>query len=247
MIRVKDLTLSLGSQSILHQVSFTVGPGQSLSILGPSGSGKTTLLRAVAGFHRRFDSGAIFIDQTKVQEEKNLFISANKRKCIMLFQDIALWPHLNVTDHLRLSAYLSKNKNKSNLTSPSQALKLVNLTHRQDAFPKDLSGGEKQRLALARALLGNPSALLLDEPFSSLDLQQKLELTKLVKELQKQYGFSLLHVTHDPFEALHLSEHMGLLQAGKLVWVGSAKEFKQTAHPSLRDLGHAMQAWQHAP
>lgn len=242
MLAVSNLSLALGQKAVLQGISFAIAPGQSLSLMGPSGSGKTTLLRALAGFHPPGLQGCIRMAGALVFQPKTTNIQPHMRPCIMLFQEIALWPHLNVTNHLKLCLQLAKNKNK-NTSCCVEILERVGLTHRALALPKDLSGGEKQRLALARTLMTDPKLLLLDEPFSSLDLATKASLCRLVLDLQAELGFALLHVTHDPFEAKQLSRHFGLLEQGRLAWKGSAQEFESSTSPEICTLRQNMKAW----
>ena len=227
MIHVQDLTVRFQDRVLLNQLSFSVSSGESLSILGPSGSGKTTLLRALSGFLSCIDEGAIVVGHEQVQTP-SLFIQAQHRKCVLLFQDLGLWPHMTVKKHLLWTQQIKKSSTQMDL---EQMLLLMGLKHREHAFPKNLSAGEKQRLALGRALMTQPDSLFLDEAFSSLDLVQKINMVKWVKEMQSLFGFSLLHVTHDPLEALHLSSKIGLLENGALAFEGKAFE---TMHQALK-------------
>ncbi len=245
MISTDQLCIQLDDKDILKNISITVDQGQSLSILGPSGSGKTTLLRAIAGFIPVIKAGCIYLQNQRIQDSSVIFRPAHQRKCVMLFQNTALWPHMTVDEHLNFSLHASKHApSKKNRVLKDEILTEVDLFHKTKALPKHLSGGEKQRLALARALLTKPVALLLDEPFSSLDLDQKLAMATLLKKTQQRHGFTILHITHDPFEACHISSEIALLQQGKIDWKGPASEFQKSSHPNLQKLTLAMAMWQ---
>ncbi len=245
MITAEQICVQLEDRNILKNISLCVEHGQSLSILGPSGSGKTTLLRALAGFIPNIQAGRIYLQDRCMQDSHGIFTPPHKRKCVMLFQDIALWPHMTVDAHLNFALHVSKPSFTSNLQSlKDEILAEVGLSHKVQALPKNLSGGEKQRLALARALLTKPKALLLDEPFSSLDLEQKIVMVQLLKTSQQKHGFAMLHITHDPFEACHISSQIALLKQGEIHWLGQTSEFQKNQHANLRELTLAMAIWQ---
>jgi ABC-type Fe3+/spermidine/putrescine transport system ATPase subunit len=245
MIIIDQLCVQREGKNILKNISIRVDKGESLSILGASGSGKTTLLRVMAGFFPTIKEGHIYLQNQCIQNSFGIFIPPSKRKCVMLFQNSALWPHMTIDAHLNFAFHASHPDLPSNLQLlKDDILAEVGLSHKVKALPKNLSGGEKQRLALARALLTKPNILLLDEPFSSLDLEQKIIMTHLLKTTQKKHGFAMLHITHDPFEACHVSKRIALLKQGEIHWLGQASEFQKSQHVNLQDLTRAMAIWQ---
>lgn len=212
---IKNLEISIKELKILRGIDLNVLPGELLVIMGPSGCGKTTLLRCIAGFEKP-TNGVITIRENKVND-KNIWISPDKREIGMIFQDLALWPHLTALKHLHLVAPDDKEFNLS-------ILEKLHLTEKSKCFPFQLSGGEQQRLAIARALAIKPRILLMDEPFSNLDWQLKEEIIALIKNIQKDLGITVIYVTHDQFEACKIGERIALMNKGKIIQVGTLDE-----------------------
>jgi len=234
-IEAIDLTKRFGAIQAVDGVSFMLGAGEMLALLGPSGSGKTTLLRLVAGLEQP-DGGTVslFGMQGLRPEERGVG---------MVFQDLALWPHMSLRQHLLFPVRkldLTREEVDERVT---QTIASVGLGGREKARPAELSGGEQQRLALARALIGRPKRLLLDEPFSSLDLPLKREMVELVLELHERDGFTLVHVTHDPVEASRASDRIVALDSGKVVWSGPPGDLMQAKYPALEPLIRAADWW----
>ncbi len=232
----RNLTVSLQKKRILSDISFELNQSESVAILGASGSGKTIFLRSIAGFVKRFESGHILLNNKSVQT-KNIFVPPEKRDCVLLFQDLALWPHLTVLEHLNFAQ--NHARQQSNIV---QLLSFFELGRHKNKRPHQLSGGEKQRLALARTLVTKPSLLLLDEPFSSLDLVLKAQMIQLLKKLKSEFSFSLVHVTHDINEAAHIADKIALFDNGQIYWQGYVREFFQSNSPKLNAI-LAAQRW----
>jgi thiamine transport system ATP-binding protein len=169
----------------LKEISFTLKPGETLAVMGRSGSGKTTLLKAIAGFTDHFSTGEILYDGTIWQDRRRKYLNAFQRPASLLFQENAIWPHLTVRQQLDLVG--SKND------TTAKQLGLCPKT-----LGRELSGGEKQRLALGRVLKAKNPVLLLDEPFASLDPQNKAQMIKLLADHQAVYKSAVLIATHDP-------------------------------------------------
>jgi iron(III) transport system ATP-binding protein len=223
-LSLKKVKVSFDNFHIFSDFTFKAENGESWAILGHSGSGKTTLLRVIAGL-TQLTKGKILLDGILVSNDSMIIVPPHLRGVSMVFQDLALWPHMNVQAHLK---FVLKGKGlnpKDEKLAIDSIIDSTGLNKRKNAFPGTLSGGEKQRLALARALVTKPQRVLLDEPFSSLDLPLRKEMIELVLSLHKEYKFTLLHVTHDPLEALLLAENIILLDSGKIKWSGKSKTF----------------------
>ena len=219
MLKTKNITKSYDKAEVVNDVSFHLASGEVLAILGPSGSGKTTLLRLIAGFERP-DMGAVFIENVEASSPTKM-VEPSKRKLSMIFQDLALWPHMTVRQHIEF--VLKKDKLPKNVLNSeiTTILNHVSLNGHNSRYPHQLSGGEKQRLAIARALASHAKYLLMDEPFSSLDSILKEELQDLVIELKNSLQMGIIYVTHNIEEALVLADTIAVMNKGKLEQIDS--------------------------
>ena len=200
-------------------VDFTLPRGGITVIFGPSGSGKSTILRLLAGLECA-EAGSIYLgSQPWVDSTKGINLPPQERAVGFLFQDLALFPHLDVKANI---GYALDGKN--NLNSVTKMIDMAELTGLEDRYPHELSGGEKQRVALSRALIRSPELLLLDEPFSALDASVKKTLYNEIIKLHKKIGFTAVLVTHDLAEAYKLAEHAVTLKSGKVERQGSPEE-----------------------
>ncbi|MEZ0319130.1 MAG: ABC transporter ATP-binding protein [Pyrobaculum sp.] len=219
-VELKDVSVKYGDFLALKNVNLYVEAGEGLVILGPSGSGKSTLLRAIAGL-TPISSGKILIGGVDVTN-----LPPDKRKLSMLFQDLALFPHLNVFENVAFGLRLRKLPEEEIRRRVKWALELVRLD--PSAFMErrihQLSGGQQQRVALARALVVEPEVLLLDEPFSHVDLDIKNQLLEELKVLHNKLGFTLIYVTHDRFEAVEIGDKVALVKDGQVAQVGRPYE-----------------------
>lgn len=203
-------------------VSFEVDRGSIFAIIGPSGCGKTTTLRVIAGLEAP-DSGRIYIGGRDVTFEKPY-----ERGAVMVFQNYALWPHMSVFDNV---AYGLKIRRRSLGLSRSdierrvkQVLELVGLSGLENRYPHQLSGGQQQRVALARALAVEPRVLLLDEPLSNLDAKLRIRMRYELKRIQREAGITMIYVTHDQEEAMSLADRIAVMNAGRILQIGSPEE-----------------------
>jgi iron(III) transport system ATP-binding protein len=209
-LRCRGLRKQFGDKAVVADVSFTVPAGDILALVGPSGCGKTTLLRLIAGFER-LDGGAVEIDgQTMADDTRH--VPPEGRRVGMVFQDYAVFPHLSVGRNVGFAL----GKGEPARARVAELLAFVGLQGRENAMPHELSGGEQQRVSLARALSTRPAALLLDEPFSNLDAALRGEVRDEVRRLLKAGGVTAVFVTHDQDEALFLGDRIGVMRAGKL-------------------------------
>jgi len=188
-----------------------------LVLFGPSGAGKTMTLRLVAGLERP-DAGEIVLDgQTLVSRERRVWVPPRERRCGFVFQDLALFPHLDVRANLLFGARADGDGTRERLERLLERFRIGHLARR---FPAELSGGEAQRVALARALMTDPAVLLLDEPFSSLDAETRRAVQDEVVEAHGTWRIPFVFVTHDREEAERLGDRMIFLREGRLVDVG---------------------------
>ena len=199
-------------------------------LFGCSGSGKTTALRCIAGLENP-DAGTIRINDTLYfDSKKKINLPPQKRKIGYMFQENALFPHMNVRQNIEfgLKGLSSIEKNDR----MNEMLGLVGIEELEFAYPDELSGGQKQKVALARALAPNPEVLLLDEPFSALDTVVRLKLRKELRIIQKKLGIPVIFITHDPVEAFTMADRMAVFDKGRVQQLGSPEEVFY--HPKTR-------------
>jgi iron(III) transport system ATP-binding protein len=204
----------------LKDINISVDKGTILTLLGPSGCGKTTTLRLIAGFERA-DKGEIKIGG-KVVSSQSAWVPPEKRGVGMVFQDYALFPHLNVFDNVAFG-YKEKDKN----ARIAEVLKLVNLSGYENRRPHELSGGQQQRVALARALARRPVVVLLDEPFSNLDADLRVQMRVEIKRIIKDSGTTAIFVSHDQKDALAISDKVVVMKEGEIQQIGTPREIYQ--------------------
>ncbi len=205
----------LGRQmhEIVHGLSFSLSRGEIGCLLGPSGCGKTTVLRAIAGFESLID-GHIALGGRQLSR-KGVTAPPETRQVGVVFQDYALFPHLPVADNIGFG--LRKLPARERHARVTQLLSLVGLATQDRRYPHELSGGQQQRVALARALAPRPDLLLLDEPFSNLDIDLRERLAVEVRDILKELGTTAILVTHDQHEAFAIADRIGVMQEGVIV------------------------------
>jgi len=230
MVKVQDLVkvyrTGRGSVVACDRVSFEVEDGRFFTLLGPSGSGKTTTLRCVAGLERP-DGGQIELAGTVVSSDQHgIFIPPNRRDIGMVFQSYAIWPHMTVFDNVAFPLRAGGHRPSSGevMRRVSQALSTVRLEGLQDRPATKLSGGQQQRLALARALVREPTLLLLDEPLSNLDAKLREQMRLELRQLQRTLRITTLYVTHDQIEALAMSNVVAVMHEGRIMQIGTPRE-----------------------
>lgn len=231
-LALEALTLSYrsrdASQTILQDLSLHIDKGEIASLLGPSGCGKTTVLRAIAGF-QPVQSGRIVLMQREVSSPTQ-HVPPERRKIGMVFQDYALFPHLDVAGNIGFGLHaIPAAERQRRVAEMLELVGLASLAHRS---PHELSGGQQQRVALARALAPRPELLLMDEPFSNLDITLRERLAVEVRDLLKETGTTAIIVTHDQHEAFAVADRIAVLAEGRLQQWGTAMDlYHRPANP----------------
>ena len=209
-----------GTVAAVSDLNLTTYAGEILALLGPSGCGKTTALRLVAGFEHP-DSGLIKIND-EIMAAEGVFFPPEKRGVGMVFQEYALFPHLTVSENISFG--LHKHTEKDKKTSVTTMLELVGLPEMGNRYPHELSGGQRQRIALARAMAPKPFLLLLDEPFSNLDADLRVQMREDVRVILKGLNTTAIFVTHDQEEALFMGDRVAVLNHGQVEQIGTPEE-----------------------
>ncbi|MCS6936347.1 MAG: ABC transporter ATP-binding protein [Candidatus Bipolaricaulota bacterium] len=234
-LELREVRLRL-AEFELGPLSLAVKKGELVAILGPSGSGKTTLLRLIAGFERP-DAGSIAIDG-RIVADATRWVEPEDRGVGMVFQDYALFPHLTAGENVAFGVASSKAVVKARV---AELLKLVGLDGLAQRYPHELSGGEQQRVALARSLAANPKVLLLDEPFSNLDADLRPKMRAELKLLLQRLHCTTIFVTHDQEEAFELADRIAVLNAGGLEQIDTPERlYREPATRFVAEfIGHA--------
>lgn len=221
IVSIRNLRKGFGDFRAVNDLSLEVRKGEIFALLGASGCGKSTTLRMIAGLEQP-DSGEISLGGNPMfSGEKNLSVAPQRRNIGMVFQSYAIWPHLTVFDTVGY-ALVTRKIDKAEIKRRVEAiLKLVGLDGYENRFSSTLSGGQQQRVALARALVYEPELLLLDEPFSNLDVHLREQMRIEVRLLQRRVGVTVILVTHDQAEALSLSDRVGVMNGGRLEQIGN--------------------------
>jgi spermidine/putrescine transport system ATP-binding protein len=218
LLSIRKVAKSFGKNPVLRNISLQIVEGEFLTILGESGSGKTTLLRIIAGFESA-TSGEIWME-----EERLDVLPPYRRRVNTVFQNYALFPHLTVEENVGYGLRVAKRPKEEVVNRVEQALAMVKMTAYAKSKPAKISGGQQQRIALARALVNRPRLLLLDEPLSALDANLRRQMQVELKSLQREVGISFVFVTHDQEEAMVMSDRIALLRRGELEQIASPRE-----------------------
>jgi len=229
-LELRDLTKKFGSFTAVDGMNLSVAEGEMIALLGGSGCGKTTTLRMIAGFTEPW-SGSILVDGKDVGR-----IPPYKRNIGIFFQNYALFPHMTVWENVAFGLKLQKLPKEEIRSRVEGILALVKLVGLDGRYPRELSGGQQQRVALARALVTHPAILLLDEPLSNLDAKLRVEMQVEIKRIQKELGITTIIVTHDHEEAVSLADRVIVMNAGKILQIGTPQEiFDHPASPFVAD------------
>jgi thiamine transport system ATP-binding protein len=214
-LTIEGLTVDLGSTEIIHHLDLAVNTGERFAIMGPSGSGKSTLLRTIAGLVPAA-AGSIHIDGTDITS-----LPTHKRPIGLMFQDHALFPHLSVGDNIAYGLRMAGIERDTRDATVIALLERVGLPGLADRKPDTLSGGEQQRVALARTIALEPSLVMLDEPLGSLDVALREDLLLHIRSVVDQVGTTSLYVTHDRTEAFSYADRLAVIRDGSVVALGT--------------------------
>lgn len=220
-VELTQITKAFDTTVAVNNISLSIAPGELFFLLGPSGCGKSTLLRVLAGFYRP-DTGQLRFDNTVMNN-----VPPHQRNTGMVFQNYALWPHMTVAENIEYGLVLRKLDKPARQEKINTVLEMVQMSEYRDRPINTLSGGQQQRIALARALVVEPSVLLLDEPLSNLDAALRQSLRDEIKEIHNRTQITTLYVTHDQVEAISMADRMAIMKDGVFVQVGTPREIYQ--------------------
>jgi ABC-type Fe3+/spermidine/putrescine transport system ATPase subunit len=240
-VKVERLTKSFGAVQAVDRIDFFAAPGRTVTLLGPSGCGKTTTLRCIAGLEVPTAGRITIGDRVVYDDATGIFVEPERRNIGMVFQSYAIWPHMSVGGNVGFPLTIAGAPKREVQARTRAILELVGLGNLAERSASDLSGGQQQRVALARALVHEPRVVLFDEPLSNLDANLRERMRTELQLLQARLGFTAIFVTHDQEEALSLSDHIVIMNGGRIEQEGSPQQvFKnpETAF-TARFLGYA--------
>ncbi len=234
-VELREVTKRYDKEIVVDAVNVTIRAGEFFSLIGPSGSGKTTTLMMIAGF-AEVDGGQIRVDGVDIVD-----VPPQRRGFGMVFQNYAIFPHLNVFDNVAFPLRARKIPAHRIREMVGQALELVRLERFADRFSRQLSGGQQQRIAIARAIVFEPSVVLMDEPLGALDKNLRYQMQLEIKEIQRRLGMTVIYVTHDQEEAMNMSDRIAIMHNGRIEQVGPAAHIydNPTSRFIARFLGEA--------
>ncbi|MER7274906.1 ABC transporter ATP-binding protein [Dactylosporangium sp. NPDC000244] len=223
-MRIEDLTVAFKGKTAVDKLSLSINPGEMLVLLGPSGCGKTTTMRSIVGLQRP-DAGTITIgDRVVFDAASRVDVPVNARKVGMVFQSYAIWPHMTVAQNIAFPLRMQRRPKAEIARRVDAALETVGLSGLGGRGASLLSGGQMQRVAVARSFVMEPAMLLLDEPLSNLDAKLREKLRFELRELQQRLHMTSVYVTHDQSEALALADRIAIMKDGVIEQLGSPAE-----------------------
>ena len=225
IIKVEGVYKAYGKHQVHKGLDLGIQKGECFTLLGPSGCGKTVLIRMIAG-HEVPDDGRIIIDNTVVSDNASgEYIPPERRGLGIVFQDYAVWPHMTVHDNIAYPLKMEKRPKEEINNLVMKMIDIVGMKGLNKRLPSELSGGQQQRVALARALVADPAVMLLDEPLSNLDANLREEMRFEIKNLQQQFGITVMYVTHDQEVALAISDRIAIMDnEGNIRQIGTPYE-----------------------
>ena len=228
-LNIENISKSYGSVNVLKNICLQVQANSTISILGKSGCGKSTLLKIIAGIEQE-DAGQIILNEINITAKK-----PNARNIVYLFQEALLFPHLTVFENIAFGLRIRKEKNEVIKTKVQQLLHQLGIEAQANKMPEQISGGQKQRVAFGRALIINPPLLLLDEPFSNLDVETRSSMQNLYKSIAASYNITSLFVTHDLKESLIMGDKIAYMENGNLTVYNNRFDFKNDMKTGVKN------------
>ena len=215
-IIIKNLTKRFGAVVAVNNVSLTIDPGSFLTLLGPSGCGKTTLLRCISGLEDPDDGEIVIGDKVVFSHSKGISLPPGQRDLGLVFQNYALWPHMTVYKNITFALEIQKLSREEMDLRVKQSLAEVQMDGYENRYPREMSGGQQQRIALARMLAYRPKVFLMDEPLSNLDARLRMDMRTELKRLHYASGATTVYVTHDQIEAMTMSTNIAIMKDGEI-------------------------------
>ena len=238
MINLNNITHSYGDKPVIHDLTLNLEANQLSCLLGGSGCGKTTILRLIAGLEIP-QTGQITIEDKIVTENGRIIIPPHQRNTGFIFQELALWPHFTVYKNIAFGLNERKSANrqgkeKNVKDTVFQMLDFFGLQELAEKYPHQLSGGQKQLVAISRSLVLKPHILLMDEPLANLDVKLKRKLLEHIKNLKQNFDITLVYVTHDHKEAFAIADKIVVLNEGKIEDTGTMEQIKKSENEFVR-------------
>ena len=231
MIKLNNIRHSYGVKPVLHDLTLNLEANQLSCLLGSSGCGKTTILRLIAGLEIP-QNGQITIKDKTVTENDQILIPPHERNIGFIFQDLALWPHFTVYKNVAFG--LNERKAKDVKETVFKMLDFFELKEQAEKYPHQLSGGQKQLVAISRSLVLKPKILLMDEPLANLDVKLKRKILEHIKNLKDNFNITLVYVTHDHKEAFAIADKIVVLNEGKIEDTGTKEEIKESENKFVK-------------
>ncbi len=235
MISINELNKKFGSLQVLNGINLSIDDGLVYGLVGESGQGKSTLLRCVNGL-TPYDSGSLKVDGIEVKTKKNKELRMFRKNIGMIFQNFSLLERLTVFDNIAFPMRLWNYSEEEVKKQVKTMMEIVDLSNKENAYPSELSGGQKQRVAIARALVMNPKYLLSDEATSALDPGTSQSILSLLKQINDEFGITILLVTHQMDVVMQVCDRMALLKGGSIEIDGEVKDVFLKPHPYLNKL-----------
>ncbi len=220
MLDITDFYVKV-EEFFLKEINLKLNQGEYFVVWGESGAGKTVFLESIVGRYK-LQTGAISLSGRRISD-----LPPEKRHIGFVYQDYELFPHLKVKDNIMFPLRLQKVPKKDYQKKCNEMMEILNISHLKGRYPNDLSGGEKQRVAIGRALIMSPKLLLLDEPFSSLDYTNKQNIKQLLKDIHHKFKPTVIHVTHDIKEAFYFADRIGIIRNNTLDKIINNGELKK--------------------
>ncbi len=227
LVELRNVTKRYGPLEVFRELTLRIGKGEHFAILGPSGCGKSTVLRLIAGLDSP-TKGEVWLEERRASTACRLELQPHQREIALVFQDLALWPNLTVLENVELGLAGAKLSRPERRNRAFSALRVCRIEEQARRRPAELSGGQQQRTALARALALQPKALLLDEPFSGLDIAIKGHLFAEIRRMCEEFDVTVILVSHDPLEATALCSFGAVIEDGRVIEEGTFRELLQS-------------------